>query len=259
MATFGLVHGAGHGAWCWERLAPILEARGHRVYAMDLPCEDQTAGNERYAEVVDRAIPRHERPGAGRPLARGPDDPAVAARRPVALLVFLCAQVPEFGRNLFDQVQADPDLYHPVARSHPGRLTAADGTVTFRDAEAVRDVFYQDCSPEDARWAFARMRAQSAAPRREVCRLRAWPPGERAYILCRTTTPSRPLGLAASRRLASASSPSSSRGAIRRSSLNPRRWPTSWAAWPGPPRGRVRRPMLTCLPSALRPGAIRDP
>lgn len=25
MATFGLVHGAWHGAWCWDRLAPLLE------------------------------------------------------------------------------------------------------------------------------------------------------------------------------------------------------------------------------------------
>ena len=39
MATFGLVHGAGHGAWCWERLVPILETLGHRAFAMDLPCE----------------------------------------------------------------------------------------------------------------------------------------------------------------------------------------------------------------------------
>jgi hypothetical protein len=185
MATFGLVHGAGHGAWCWERLTPILEARGHRVFTMDLPCEDQTAGTERYAEVVDRAIPRsNDLVLVGHSLA-GLTIPLVADRRSIALLVFLCALVPEFGRSLFDQVAADPDLYHPVARSHPGRLTAADGTVTFRDAEAVRDVFYQDCSAEDARWAFTRMRAQSAAPRREACRLRSWPAGERAYILCR--------------------------------------------------------------------------
>ena len=57
MATFGLVHGAGLGAWCWERLIPILERLGHRVFAMDLPCEDRAAGAVRYAEVVDRAIP----------------------------------------------------------------------------------------------------------------------------------------------------------------------------------------------------------
>ena len=31
MAVFVLVHGAYHGAWCWERLTPLLEAAGHRV------------------------------------------------------------------------------------------------------------------------------------------------------------------------------------------------------------------------------------
>ncbi|MEM0942424.1 MAG: alpha/beta fold hydrolase [Pseudomonadota bacterium] len=29
--TFVLVHGAWHGAWCWEAVAGILRARGHRV------------------------------------------------------------------------------------------------------------------------------------------------------------------------------------------------------------------------------------
>lgn len=32
-ATFVLVHGAWSGAWSWERLAAVLRARGHRVYA----------------------------------------------------------------------------------------------------------------------------------------------------------------------------------------------------------------------------------
>ncbi|KAM0946537.1 putative (R)-mandelonitrile lyase [Dioscorea sansibarensis] len=31
-----LVHGAGHGAWCWYKLAGILESAGHKVTAMDL-------------------------------------------------------------------------------------------------------------------------------------------------------------------------------------------------------------------------------
>jgi pimeloyl-ACP methyl ester carboxylesterase len=44
MATFGLVHGSWHGAWCWERLVPELEARGHRAVAVDLPAEDPAAG-----------------------------------------------------------------------------------------------------------------------------------------------------------------------------------------------------------------------
>jgi pimeloyl-ACP methyl ester carboxylesterase len=37
MATFILVHGAFHGAWCWERLIPALQQRGHFARAIDLP------------------------------------------------------------------------------------------------------------------------------------------------------------------------------------------------------------------------------
>lgn len=37
MKTFVLVHGAFHGAWCWTKLAPLLEARGHRVFGPSLP------------------------------------------------------------------------------------------------------------------------------------------------------------------------------------------------------------------------------
>ena len=37
MARFVLVAGACHGAWCWERLVPLLEARGHRAETAELP------------------------------------------------------------------------------------------------------------------------------------------------------------------------------------------------------------------------------
>ncbi len=37
MATFVLIHGAWHGGWCWERVVPLLEQRGHTVRAPDLP------------------------------------------------------------------------------------------------------------------------------------------------------------------------------------------------------------------------------
>jgi hypothetical protein len=150
MATFGLVHGAGHGAWCWERLIP--------------PANDLVL--------------------VGHSLA-GLTVPLVAARRPVWRLVFLCALIPEFGRSLADQVAADPELYDLVLRTHPGRVTGPDGTVGFRDEAAARDVFYHDCTPEDVHWAFSRLRPQTAAPRREPCPLSAWAPGEKAYILCR--------------------------------------------------------------------------
>jgi pimeloyl-ACP methyl ester carboxylesterase len=31
--TFVLVHGAWHGGWCWRRVADLLTARGHKVFA----------------------------------------------------------------------------------------------------------------------------------------------------------------------------------------------------------------------------------
>ncbi len=35
-ATLVLVHGSNHGGWCWQRLTPLLEAAGHRVYTPTL-------------------------------------------------------------------------------------------------------------------------------------------------------------------------------------------------------------------------------
>lgn len=32
MATFVLVHGGWHGAWCWKKLTPLLQSAGHQVF-----------------------------------------------------------------------------------------------------------------------------------------------------------------------------------------------------------------------------------
>ena len=36
MATYVLVHGGGHGGWCYQRVARLLQAAGHVVYAPTL-------------------------------------------------------------------------------------------------------------------------------------------------------------------------------------------------------------------------------
>ena len=43
--TIHFVHGAWHGAWCWSKVASMLEADGHKVVARDLPGlgEDRTS------------------------------------------------------------------------------------------------------------------------------------------------------------------------------------------------------------------------
>ena len=52
------MHGAWHGAWCWERLTPLLQRAGHDVVTMDLPSEDGTATFDSYADVVCAALDR---------------------------------------------------------------------------------------------------------------------------------------------------------------------------------------------------------
>ncbi len=36
MANYVLVHGGWHGAWCWDRVVPLLQAAGHAVYTPTL-------------------------------------------------------------------------------------------------------------------------------------------------------------------------------------------------------------------------------
>jgi pimeloyl-ACP methyl ester carboxylesterase len=175
MATFGLVHGAWHGAWCWQRLTPLLSARGHRVVAVDLPCEDTKAGVSRYAALVDAALPpADDLVLVGHSLG-GLTIPVVAARRPVRTLVFLCSIIPAFGRSLSEQLADDPEIYAPGNRSHPGRVLHPDGSTSWADPGSAREVFYQDCTPEDVAWAWSRLRRQARAPRDERCALDAWP------------------------------------------------------------------------------------
>ena len=77
MTQFLLVHGAFHGAWCWQKLVAELEKRGHRAKAIDLPGqgEDQTPLKEVTLDtMVDKIIAEMSnlawQGGFGWPLAR---------------------------------------------------------------------------------------------------------------------------------------------------------------------------------------------
>jgi hypothetical protein len=60
LATFVLIHGAGDSSWDWLLVGPELRARGHDVVAMDLPCDDDSAGLEDYADTVVGVIGDHK-------------------------------------------------------------------------------------------------------------------------------------------------------------------------------------------------------
>jgi Alpha/beta hydrolase family len=179
VSVFALVHGAWHGGWCWERLAPELERAGHAVVAPDLPCADPAAGLQAYAETVLGALE-----GAGQDVVlvghslAGLTVPLVAAARPVSRLVLLAALLPDPGRSLADQLRADKGIL----------LAAPD----LADEAATTAAFYTECEPAVARRAFARLRPQARAPQVEPSPLTAWPDVAAEYVVCagdRTVSP----------------------------------------------------------------------
>jgi pimeloyl-ACP methyl ester carboxylesterase len=183
VSTFALVHGACHGAWCWEHLTPELERRGHRVVAVDLPTEDPTAGNVRYAETVaeslvglddDVVVLGHSLGGLTVPL--------VAALRPVRRLVFLCAFPPQPGHSFSSQPHPD-GLLPWVEGVSSSPVYASDGTFSFPPSFAA-EVLYPDCTADDRTWATARLRSQTTTASAEVCPLNEWPSvRETQYVL----------------------------------------------------------------------------
>ena len=96
--VFGLVHGAWHRGACWEPLAAELDGRGFASVAMDLPADQADAGVTDYAAQVTAALREVDGPVVlvGHSLG-GLTIPVVAAHRPVALLVYLCAALPDPG------------------------------------------------------------------------------------------------------------------------------------------------------------------
>jgi pimeloyl-ACP methyl ester carboxylesterase len=147
---------------------------------MDLPVDDLSATFEDYANVVVEAA------------ADAGDDivvvghslgsmviPLVAAARPVACLVFLCGVIPNFGGSPWDGA---PRMDEPG--TFEATVQAEDGSVSWPTVEAATNAFYADCSPEDAAWAFARLRPQrSASLWDRPYPLEAWPPGRRVAIV----------------------------------------------------------------------------
>jgi pimeloyl-ACP methyl ester carboxylesterase len=181
MQTFGLVHGAYHGAWCWQRLAAELEGMGHRALTVDLPCEDPSAGAAEYADAALAAFAGADENliVVGHSLG-GLTIPLIAAARPVRQLVFLEAIIPRPGLAHEEANRAEPDMILPPPDG--AMYEGASGTTRFRPEAAVR-WFFTDCPPELAAWAAARLRAQGLKINTEVTPLRSWPSAPCAYVL----------------------------------------------------------------------------
>jgi pimeloyl-ACP methyl ester carboxylesterase len=130
-----LVHGACHGAWCWDEVAARLRAKGHRVATLDLPGHGRRAAEVRLAsvEAYGRAVAdAMALEGISRGVLVGhsmgglviPKAAELASAR-VARLVFLAAVVVPDGGTLART------LMTPAGRAMMTGNAAARGDGTF--------------------------------------------------------------------------------------------------------------------------------
>lgn len=198
MSTIILIHGAWHGAWCWQRLTPLLEANGARVLAPDLPsmgADTTPAANvtlDSWARFVAGIIEQepervvlvgHSRGG----IVISQAAELVPAR--IRRLVYLSAFLLPNGANLAETAQAATDSLVP-----PNMIPEASGvTCTVREG-ALRDAFYGECSDAEYRYALERLSPEPLKPLVTPLKLTAENFGRvpRAYIRCardRAVTP----------------------------------------------------------------------
>lgn len=164
MAVFILVHGACNGGWCWEKVVPLLEARGHKVCAPDLPGmgKDQTPpANVTLAdnvEKISRLLDKQEEPVilVGHSLGGiTVSQVAEARRRKLKALVYVCGLLPPSGKSGRDMTSLEPNTMFRLSRE----VTPDGKTYTFARSK-LPALFYEDVSAEDCYRAMERLRPQ---------------------------------------------------------------------------------------------------
>jgi pimeloyl-ACP methyl ester carboxylesterase len=143
MRTYVLVHGGGHGGWCYKKLVPFLRTAGHEVYAptltglgerkhllrreidLDLHVTDIVNLLE-YEDLTDVVLLGHSYGGM---VITGVADRAGAR---IGHLVYLDAAHPKSGESLADVSPAMMSMAHD-------ELRVVDGVelVLFPDSKAI--------------------------------------------------------------------------------------------------------------------------
>jgi pimeloyl-ACP methyl ester carboxylesterase len=111
MPGLTLIHGSGQNSGAWDAVAAILRSRGHEVSTPELPKNAPDWSLSRYAEYIaaqiagsrPRIVAAHSFSGVFLPLV-APHADAV---------VFVAAVIPEPGRSVRQQFEADRSMFSP--------------------------------------------------------------------------------------------------------------------------------------------------
>ncbi|MEU1285218.1 alpha/beta fold hydrolase [Kitasatospora sp. NPDC005856] len=180
--AFLLVHGAWHGAWCWDALRTALDAAGWRSHTVDLPSsaahpdgahpdgarpagllEDAAAIRDRLRRIDGPVVTvAHSYGGA-------PTTEAIAGATDVVRAVYLAAFQLDAGESVFSFLGA------PAPKDDTGR------TPPNPDA---RRMYYTDVPAAEADRAVARLTPQNVRSFTQPVATAGWRTVPSSYIVC---------------------------------------------------------------------------
>lgn len=159
MATFVLIHGSWHGAWCWYKVFPRLQGAGHTIIAFDLPGHgrDHTPPGEvtmqAYVDAVGRALDACDEPAVLVAHSRGgivASQAAEAFPDRVSLVIYLAAYLVPDGQKVVPLALSDS-----ASLVVPNLDIDREGGWDMLRRHAYGEALYADCSHEDVALAHA--------------------------------------------------------------------------------------------------------
>jgi len=175
--TVVLVHGAWHGAWCWDKVVALLEKQGVAVETFDLPMtsfEDDVAATKAVLDAVDGDAVLCGHSYGGAVITSAGNHPKVAHL--VYLTAFACDADESPSATATDQQLPATDLASAF-------VFHDDGTATLKP-ELIVDGFYHDCDPADAAAAQGRLRPIHMSCFTTPVGAPAWKAKPSTYVVC---------------------------------------------------------------------------
>lgn len=168
MSTIILIHGAWHGSWCWYKVVPILENKGHKVIAIDLPRYGNKIPQttdiflDTYVNCVGEILSKQTSPVilVGHSMG-GIVVSQLAEYYPekISLSVYLAAFLLTDGQSLLSAASVDRDSLIP-----PNLEIDQIDRVAKINPKAIANIFYHDCLPEDIKLAQSLLLPQPLTP-----------------------------------------------------------------------------------------------
>ena len=205
--TFVLVPGAWHGAWCWHRVVPLLERRGHRVLTPELPgtgasgTPPSSASLDSWARVIAELVSAQPDPVVLVGHSRGGvviSRAAEMTQQNIGVLVYLAAYLLPAGGSVAAEARADEGSLIPA-----NMVAAESGATCTLRPEVIQQAFYGDCDQETVAFARGRLSPEPLKPLVTNLKISAQKFGAvpRTYIEC---TRDRTISLEAQRRMQAA-------------------------------------------------------